>query len=110
MVYSKLSNIKKVPQRYIEKWKIFYSWLNNTKLNLQLRCLVKFGGEFFEPIYEFLIGYDPIPRVYNLDGKVVTLPPGNRTHEMPDKVMVWIEKDIHHIRHRNLTFLLGRKS
>jgi hypothetical protein len=60
---------------------IFYSWLNNTKLNLQLRCLVKFGEKFFELIYEFLIGYDPIPRVYNLDGKVVTLPPGNRAHE-----------------------------
>ncbi|CAB5375558.1 unnamed protein product [Rhizophagus irregularis] len=88
----KLSIIKKVPQRYIEKWKIFYSWLNNTKLNLQLRCLVKFGEKFFEPIYEFLTGYDPIPRVYNLDGKIVTLPPGNRAHEMPDKVMVWIDE------------------
>jgi hypothetical protein len=75
-----------------KKWKISYSWLNNTKLNLQLRCLVKFGEEFFKPIYEFFIGYDPIPRVYNLNGKVVTLPPGNRAHEMPDKVMVWIDE------------------
>ncbi|CAI2182898.1 8906_t:CDS:2 [Funneliformis geosporum] len=66
------------------------SELNNTKLNLQLCCLVKFGEKIFEPIYKFLTGYDPVLRVYNSDGNVVTLLPGNRAHEMPDKVMEWI--------------------
>jgi len=51
--------------------------------------MIKFGEQFYESIYLFLIGKDTIPRILD-NGHMITLPPGNRAHEMPDKVEEWI--------------------
>lgn len=76
-----------VPKSYLQKWKVFNEWINNIQLNLQIRYLVKFGEEFYEPIYQFLTSYDPIPRIYSPNG-LEYLPAGNRAHEMSDMVSV----------------------
>ncbi|CAI2197816.1 7013_t:CDS:1, partial [Funneliformis geosporum] len=57
------------------------------KLNLQSQCIVKFEEKFFKPIYEFLISYDTIPRIYNSDDILTLppLPPDNDAHEMLDQ-------------------------
>ncbi|CAG8826834.1 27337_t:CDS:2 [Gigaspora margarita] len=69
---------------------IFLEWLTDKQIDLQLRCLVKFRKEFYEPIYKFITGYDPIPQIYKENQKV-TLPQGNRAYEMPDKMVIWIK-------------------
>jgi hypothetical protein len=86
---SQLNNSKNAPQSYIKKWMIFSKWLDDYYLNIQIKSMVKFGEQFYESIYQFLTGKDSIPRILNNDC-IITLPPGNRAHEMPDKVEEWI--------------------
>ncbi|RIB13682.1 hypothetical protein C2G38_2324984, partial [Gigaspora rosea] len=51
---------------------------------------VKFGNHFFNPLMEFIVGQDNVPRIFN--GKDwINLPPGRRAHEMPDKVQEWLD-------------------
>ncbi|RIB05445.1 hypothetical protein C2G38_596117 [Gigaspora rosea] len=70
---------------YLNNWRLFHTWLNDKKLNIQLKCLVKFGNHFFNPLMEFIVGQDNVPRIFN--GKDwINLPPGRRAHEIPDKV------------------------
>lgn len=55
----KLKSLKKALHSYIQKWELFQSWLNDSELNIEIQCLVKFGQEFYRPFAEFLVGYDP---------------------------------------------------
>ncbi|GET66310.1 hypothetical protein GLOIN_2v1761399 [Rhizophagus irregularis DAOM 181602=DAOM 197198] len=57
----KLENRKTTPKTYLENWRLFKTWLVDPKLNIQVKCLL------------------------------ITLPPGRRAHEMPDKVFEWHE-------------------
>ncbi|RIB27344.1 hypothetical protein C2G38_2160854 [Gigaspora rosea] len=49
----KLNKASNVPKSYIQKWKIFNEWINDIQLTLQIKCLVKFGEEFYKPFYQF---------------------------------------------------------
>ena len=51
--------------------------------------MVKFGESFYEKVFFFLTGFDPIPRIFR-DGFLHRLPLGNRAHELPDQVLVWL--------------------
>ncbi|CAI2192177.1 13575_t:CDS:1, partial [Funneliformis geosporum] len=65
--------------------------INNKKLNLKLKCIVKFGKHIYNPIYDFLISYDTTPRIYQIDS-IKLLLAGNHAHEMPNQVMILINK------------------
>ena len=73
----------------LKKWTIFNKWLDGYYLNIQIKSMIKFGEQFYESIYQFLTGKDTMPRILD-NNCVITLPPGNRAHEMPDKVEEWI--------------------
>ena len=61
---------------------------SQSKLNIQIKCLLNFAEHFYEPLMQFLIGQDTALRIYQ-NGKLTKLPPGRRAHEMPDKVYEW---------------------
>lgn len=86
---SKMENCPKSPSSYLNDWKLFLSWLTSTNLNVQIRCLVRLGEIFYEPLMQFMIGQDPHPRIYTESG-FKNLPNGRRAHEMPDKVTEWL--------------------
>ena len=50
--------------------------------------MVKFGTKYAEVI-AFLTGHDKTPRVMQ-NGTLVQLPSGNRAHELPDQVLLWL--------------------
>nr|CAG8662748.1 6400_t:CDS:2 [Entrophospora candida] len=85
----KNQNCPKTPSSYLNDWKLFLSWLTSTNLNVQIRCLVRLGEIFYEPLMQFMIGQDPHPRIYTESG-FKNLPNGRRAHEMPDKVTEWL--------------------
>ena len=84
-----MENCPKTPSSYLNDWKLFLSWLTSTNLNVQIRCLVRLGEIFYEPLMQFMIGQDPHPRIYTESG-FKNLPNGRRAHEMPDKVTEWL--------------------
>ncbi|CAG8531225.1 754_t:CDS:1 [Acaulospora morrowiae] len=90
-IIQELQQWPNIPKAYLQKWILFNEWINNKELNLQLKCIVKFGEWFYEPIFNFLISYDPIPRIYQEDG-IKLLLAGNRAHELPGQVIIWINK------------------
>lgn len=59
----KLCSLKSTPKSYLNKWKLFEIWLNDSQLDIQIKCLVKFGKEFYEPMVNFLNGFDPQLRI-----------------------------------------------
>ncbi|CAG8699798.1 25944_t:CDS:2, partial [Racocetra persica] len=81
-----LENAKNVSKSYLYKWQIFFKWLMDTQLNLQIQCLVKFDEKFYEPIYNFLISYNPTLQIYQQNNINITLLPGNHTYEMLDRL------------------------
>jgi hypothetical protein len=83
-----LENLKTTPKAYLENWQLFKIWLADPILNIQVKCLVNFATHFYEPLAQFMVKQDPIPRLYQND-QLITLPPGRRAHEMPDKVFEW---------------------
>ncbi len=83
--------MKNTPKAYLSKWKLFEIWLNDSQLDIQIKCLVKFGKEFYEPMITFLNGYDPQPRIFIEHNKFDQLPPGHRAHQMPETVLRWIK-------------------
>jgi hypothetical protein len=82
----------KTPKSYLNKWRLFQTWLNDPQLNIQIKCLVKFGKEFYEPMMTFLNGFDPQPKIFIENNEFVPLPPGYRAHEMPEAVIRWIRE------------------
>ena len=82
-------NYRNPPKSYLNDWKLFQSWLHNSKLNIQIKCIVNFAGYFYEPLMQFMVGQDTVSQIYQ-KGQLVNLPPGQRAHEMPDKVYVRI--------------------
>jgi fumarate reductase subunit C len=84
-----LESSKNVLASYLKKWNLFKDWLQNPLLNLQVKCMVKFGKKFYAEVINFLTGFDNIPRVMQNDA-LVHLPPGNRAHELPDQVLLWL--------------------
>lgn len=85
-----LRTLHKPSETYINKWRLFLEWLQNPKLTIQVKCLVRFGKYFYEPLMQFIAGQDPIARIYHED-YYEKLPSGHRAHEMPDKVTGWIK-------------------
>ena len=83
-----LENRKNPPKSYLNDWRLFQSWLADPKLNIQIKCLVNFAEHFYEPLMQFMVGQDTIPRIYQ-DEQLIALPPGRRAHEMPDKIFEW---------------------
>src|SRR5438128_2240815 len=53
--------------------------------------MVKFGRNFYAEVIAFLTGFDNIPRIMQND-ELVHLPPGNRAHELPDQVLLWLDE------------------
>ncbi|CAI2183285.1 9447_t:CDS:1, partial [Funneliformis geosporum] len=53
--------------------------------------MVKFDEYIYNPIYDFLISYDTIPQIYQVNS-IKLLLAGNCAHEMSDQVMIWINK------------------
>ncbi|CAB4380068.1 unnamed protein product [Rhizophagus irregularis] len=84
-----LENLHKPPQAYVQKWRLFMQWMQDPKLTIQIKCLMRFGVCFYEPLMQFIVGQDPKPRIIH-ENNLEQLPPGCRAHEMPDKVMEWI--------------------
>ncbi|RIB20258.1 hypothetical protein C2G38_2035381 [Gigaspora rosea] len=77
------------PKQYVNDWCLFRSSLLDSKLNIQIKCLINFAEHFYEPLMQFLIGYDKVQtRIYQ-NNKLSNLPPGRRAHEMLDKVYEW---------------------
>ncbi|CAG8768967.1 27121_t:CDS:1, partial [Racocetra persica] len=70
----KLRNLKKVPSSYLQKWELFQNWLDDPELNIEIQCLVKFGQKFYRPFTEFLVDYDPQPRIVESDNSLKCLP------------------------------------
>ncbi|CAG8829542.1 28359_t:CDS:1, partial [Dentiscutata erythropus] len=70
-------------------WKVFVEWINNKKLNIQIKCMVQFGQFFYTKFFEFLTGFDNISRIPE-NNKSKFLPPGYRAHELPDQVSFWL--------------------
>ncbi|CAJ0914675.1 13477_t:CDS:2 [Entrophospora sp. SA101] len=46
---------------------------------------------FYEKVFKFLTGFDTVLRIANED-ETKCLPLGNRAHEMPDQVFIWIDE------------------
>ncbi|CAG8531686.1 2437_t:CDS:2 [Rhizophagus irregularis] len=46
------------PKSYLNDWYLFRFWLLDSKLNIQIRCLVKFAEHFYEPLMQFIVGKD----------------------------------------------------
>lgn len=86
-----LENSKNVLLPYVNKWKVFQDWLQSPILNFQVKCMVTFGKKFYAEVIAFLTGYDNVPRVMK-NSTLVHLPPGNRAHELPDQVLIWLGK------------------
>src|SRR5271154_4485745 len=51
-----LKTQKKTPKAYIKKWELFEKWLHNPILNIQIKLLVRFGKDFYDPMAKFLMG------------------------------------------------------
>ncbi|RIB24662.1 hypothetical protein C2G38_2139166 [Gigaspora rosea] len=75
-------------KQYFNDWCLFQSWLLNSKLNIQIKCLINFAEHFYEPLTQFMTGQGKTPRIYQ-NNQFINLPPGRRAHEMPDKVYEW---------------------
>lgn len=73
------------PKRYIDDWHLFRTWLLDSKLNIQIKCMINFTEHFYEPLIQFIVGQDKVPRIYQ-NNQLVNLPLGRRAHEMPDNV------------------------
>ena len=84
---SKLKSRKKTSKLYIEKWELFFNWLKDPFLNIQIECLVQFGLQFYKPFAQFIAGYDPTPRILDKNKKLKSLPAGHRAHQMPDAII-----------------------
>ncbi|CAG8741236.1 35001_t:CDS:2 [Gigaspora margarita] len=78
---------KDSPKQYISQWKLLHDWLEDPLLKIQ----VKFGEAIYEPIMNFLAGFDSTPRILEKNGEHTKLPSGRRAHEMPDAVTQWID-------------------
>ncbi|CAI2172691.1 20113_t:CDS:2 [Funneliformis geosporum] len=48
----------KTSKQYLGDWSLFQSWLYDSKLNIQIKCLVNFAEHFYEPLMQFMIGQD----------------------------------------------------
>ncbi|PKC55071.1 hypothetical protein RhiirA1_504521 [Rhizophagus irregularis] len=83
-----LEDHKNTPKTYLNDWRLFESWLTNSILNIQIKCLVNFAEHFYEPLVQFMVGQDPNLRIIQ-NGQLAQLPCGRRAHEMPDKVYEW---------------------
>jgi hypothetical protein len=70
----------------LKVWKLarglFNNWLQDSKLTIQVKCLVRFGNYFYKPLMQFIVGQDPIARIY-CEYHYEKLP--------PDKVTEWIK-------------------
>lgn len=86
---TKLYMRKNTPKSYITKWELLKDWLEDSILQIQIECLVKFGERIYEPIMNFLVASDLQPRILHDNGELKQLPAGRRAHEMPDKVLQW---------------------
>src|SRR5439155_15086916 len=53
--------------------------------------MVKFGEFFYEKIFFFLTAFEPTSRIFH-DGSLHHLPSGNRAHELPDQVLIWLDE------------------
>jgi hypothetical protein len=88
---AELEQSQNVPSGYLKKWRVFLNWLEDSKLNIELECMVRFGEAFYEKVFKFLTGFDALPRVV-IENGTKCLPLGNRAHEIPDKVLIWIDE------------------
>lgn len=86
-----LENSKNALSSYVQKWKVFQDWLQNPILNFQIKCMVTFGKKFYAEVITFLTGYDNTPRIMQ-NGTLIHLPAGNRAHELPDQILLWLSK------------------
>ena len=84
-----LKKSKNIHLPYLKKWEVFQNWLQNPVLNCQIKCMVKFGNKFYAEVIAFLTGHDKTPRVMQ-NGTLVHLPSGNRAHELPDQILLWL--------------------
>ncbi|CAG8585532.1 17980_t:CDS:2 [Cetraspora pellucida] len=62
---NQLEKANKIPESYLKKWKTFYNFLQNDKLNIEIQII---------------------------DTNTTNLPSGFRANEMPDKVEQWINE------------------
>ncbi|PKY52833.1 hypothetical protein RhiirA4_470718 [Rhizophagus irregularis] len=85
---TQLENYHNTPKAYLNDWRLFESWLSNSIVNIQVKCLVNFAEHFYEPLVQFIVGQDPNLRIIQ-NGQLVQLPFGRRAHEVPDKVYEW---------------------
>jgi len=53
--------------------------------------MVRFGEIFYENVFKFLTGFDTLPWVV-VENESKCLPCGNRAHEVPDQVLIWINE------------------
>ncbi|RIB24586.1 hypothetical protein C2G38_2065189 [Gigaspora rosea] len=79
---SRLKNRNNTPKSYITKMGLFYNWLQNLILNIQIRLLVRFGRDLYYPMTRFLMGYDSELN----ENLSINLSPGYRAHQMSDFV------------------------
>ncbi|RIB30788.1 hypothetical protein C2G38_2151763 [Gigaspora rosea] len=84
-----LQKYQKVLKGYLEKWKLFNSWLLDPLINIQIKILVQFSILFYEPLTQFFIGQDPVPQIFSRN-KLKKLPYGCQARKIPDKANKWL--------------------
>ncbi|CAB5182836.1 unnamed protein product [Rhizophagus irregularis] len=62
-----LEDHKNTPKTYLNDWRLFESWLTNSILNIQIKCLVNFAEHFYEPLVQFMVGQDPNLQMFFAD-------------------------------------------
>ena len=67
-----------VSESYLKKWKVFYDFLQNEKLNIEIQIMICFGKWFYKKIMFFLIG-----KATTIQDSLLNK---FKVSEMPDKV------------------------
>lgn len=50
----KMKNHKAL-KSYLNDWNLFESWINDTKLNIKIKCLINFAKHFYKPLMQFVV-------------------------------------------------------
>ncbi|GBB90493.1 hypothetical protein RclHR1_17480006 [Rhizophagus clarus] len=52
---TQLENYHNTPKAYLNDWRLFESWLSNSIINIQIKCLVNFAEHFYELLVQFIV-------------------------------------------------------
>ncbi|CAG8674237.1 3463_t:CDS:2, partial [Gigaspora margarita] len=70
----------------------FLQWMQNPKLIIQTKCLVRFGTYFYELLIQFIVGQDTSPRIL-YKNNLKKLPNSHWAHKMPNKAIELLDEE-----------------